>query len=154
MSFYCIKTVQKLPISLEDAWYFFSSPKNLSKITPKEMGFEITNDPDPEMFQGQIITYTVKPILGIKMPWMTEITTVDEGKYFVDEQRFGPYAMWHHRHSFLEIDGGVQMNDEVNYKLPFGILGTIAHSLFVKNKLKGIFDYREKILVERFGEMR
>ena len=151
MSFYCKKSVQKLPISLEEAWDFFSSPKNLSKITPKEMGFEITNDPDPKMFQGQIITYKVKPVLGIKVPWMTEITTVKEHEYFIDEQRFGPYALWHHRHSFEQVEGGIVMYDEVNYKLPFGILGDIAHFLFVKNKLRQIFEYREKVLVERFG---
>ncbi|MFT4826988.1 MAG: ligand-binding SRPBCC domain-containing protein [Bacteroidia bacterium] len=151
MGFYSIKSEQKLPITLEEAWIFFSSPRNLSKITPKEMGFEITNDPDPKMFQGQIITYTVKPVLGIKMPWMTEITTVDEGNYFVDEQRFGPYALWHHRHYFKEIDGGVLVGDEVNYKVPFGILGDIINAIFVKNKLKEVFKYREKVLVERFG---
>jgi ligand-binding SRPBCC domain-containing protein len=151
MGFYSIKSEQKLPISLKEAWDFFSSPRNLSKITPKEMGFEITNDPDPKMFQGQIITYTVKPVLGIKMPWMTEITTVDEGNYFVDEQRFGPYALWHHRHYFKEIDGGVLVGDEVNYKVPFGILGDIANAIFVKNKLKQVFKYREKVLIERFG---
>jgi ligand-binding SRPBCC domain-containing protein len=151
MSFYCIKTQQKLPISLEQAWDFFSSPQNLSKITPKEMGFEVTNSPAHKMFEGQIITYKVSPLLGIKLNWMTEITTVKEGEYFIDEQRFGPYALWHHRHSIQAIEGGVQMNDEINYKLPLGILGDLAHRIFVKNKLKKIFSYREKVLVEMFG---
>ncbi len=153
MGFYSITSEQTLPITLDEAWDFFSSPRNLSKITPKEMGFIITNTPSPKMFEGQIITYKVSPVLGVKINWMTEITTVKEGEYFIDEQRFGPYALWHHRHGFKAVPGGVQMNDEVNYKLPFGILGDIAHALFVKNKLKHIFAYREKVLVEMFGAL-
>ncbi len=151
MSFYSLKTEQKLPISLQEAWDFFSSPKNLSKITPKHMGFIITNQPSETMFEGQIITYKVSPLLGIKINWMTEITTVKDNEYFIDEQRFGPYSLWHHRHHFYEIDGGIKMIDEVNYKLPFGFLGSIAHRLFVRKKLKSIFEYREKVLIEMFG---
>jgi ligand-binding SRPBCC domain-containing protein len=153
MAFYTIKTEQKLPISLEEAWVFFSSPKNLNEITPKDMGFVITNSPSPKMFAGQIITYKVSPLAGIKMDWMTEITQVADRQYFIDEQRFGPYALWHHQHHFEEIDGGVLMRDEVNYKLPFGLLGVLAHLVFVKNKLKQIFDYRHKVLEERFGKL-
>lgn len=151
MSFYSLKTEQNLPISLQEAWDFFSSPKNLSKITPKHMGFIITNQPSETMFEGQIITYKVSPLLGIKINWMTEITTVKDNEYFIDEQRFGPYSLWHHRHHFYEIDGGIKMIDEVNYKLPFGFLGSIAHRLFVRKKLKSIFEYREKVLIEMFG---
>ena len=153
MSFYSLKTEQKLPISLQEAWNFFSSPKNLSKITPKHMGFIITNQPSETMFEGQIITYKVSPLLGVKISWMTEITTVKENEYFIDEQRFGPYSLWHHRHHFYEIDGGIKMIDEVNYKLPFGFLGSIAHHLFVRKKLKSIFEYREKVLIEMFGQI-
>ena len=153
MSFYRLKTEQKLPISLQEAWDFFSSPKNLSKITPKHMGFIITNQPSETMFEGQIITYKVSPLLGVKISWMTEITTVKENEYFIDEQRFGPYSLWHHRHHFYEIDGGIKMIDEVNYKLPFGFLGSIAHRLFVRKKLKSIFEYREKVLIEMFGQI-
>lgn len=153
MSFYSLKTEQNLPISLQEAWDFFSSPKNLSKITPKHMGFIITNQPSETMFEGQIITYKVSPLLGIKISWMTEITTVKENEYFIDEQRFGPYSLWHHRHHFYEIDGGIKMIDEVNYKLPFGFLGSIAHRLFVRKKLKSIFEYREKVLIEMFGQI-
>lgn len=116
------------------------------------MGFIITNEPADNMFQGQIITYKVSPLLGIKINWMTEITTVKQNEYFIDEQRFGPYSLWHHRHHFYEIDGGVKMIDEVNYKLPFGFIGSIAHALFIKKKLKSIFDYREKVLLEMFGK--
>jgi len=153
VSFYSLKTEQKLPISLQEAWDFFSSPKNLSKITPKHMGFIITNQPSETMFEGQIITYKVSPLLGVKISWMTEITTVKENEYFIDEQRFGPYSLWHHRHHFYEIDGGIKMIDEVNYKLPFGFLGSIAHHLFVRKKLKSIFEYREKVLIEMFGQI-
>ena len=153
MSFYSLKTEQKLPISLQEAWDFFSSPKNLSKITPKHMGFIITNQPSETMFEGQIITYKVSPLLGVKISWMTEITTVKENEYFIDEQRFGPYSLWHHRHHFYEIDGGIKMIDEVNYKLPFGFLGSIVHHLFVRKKLKSIFEYREKVLIEMFGQI-
>ena len=152
MSFYSLKTEQNLPISLQEAWDFFSSPKNLSKITPKHMGFVITNQPSETMYEGQIITYKVSPLLGIKINWMTEITTVKENEYFIDEQRFGPYSLWHHRHHFYEIDGGIKMIDEVNYKLPFGFLGSIAHRLFVRKKLKSIFEYREKVLIKMFGQ--
>jgi ligand-binding SRPBCC domain-containing protein len=150
--FYSLKTELNIPISISEAWTFFSSPKNLSKITPEQMGFIITNETADNMFQGQIITYKVSPLLGIKINWMTEITTVKQNEYFIDEQRFGPYSLWHHRHHFYEIDGGVKMIDEVNYKLPFGFIGSIAHALFIKKKLQSIFDYREKVLLEMFGK--
>lgn len=153
MAFYSIQSEQKLPISIDKAWDFFSTPENLNEITPDDMGFTITNKPDKKMFPGQIITYKVSPLLGIKLDWMTEITYVKKNDYFVDEQRFGPYALWHHRHSFEIIDGGVLAKDEVNYKLPFGILGVIAHKLFVKKKLQSIFEYRKVKLEQLFGKM-
>jgi ligand-binding SRPBCC domain-containing protein len=140
---YSLKTVQFLPISLEKAWDFFSSPANLQKITPAKMGFEIVSKHHGEkMYPGQIIEYTVKPVLGIPLYWMTEITHVDDQRYFIDEQRFGPYSLWHHQHHFKEVEGGVEMTDIVHYKMPFWFLGDIANSLFVKKQLKGIFDYR------------
>jgi len=142
---------QFLPISIEQAWEFFSSPKNLQTITPDFMGFEIKSGADRPMFAGQLITYTVRPVLGIPMGWVTEINHVDSPNYFVDNQRFGPYAMWHHKHFFKSVEGGIEMEDIVDYKLPMGFLGTIAHQVFVKNKLKQIFDYREKKLKELFG---
>jgi ligand-binding SRPBCC domain-containing protein len=154
MAFHSLTTYQKLPITLDKAWDFFSSPKNLATITPDHLGFKITStDVRDNMYPGQIITYTVKPILGIKLPWMTEITHVTDKDYFVDEQRFGPYALWHHKHFFKEIEGGVQMIDKVDYKLPLGFLGSIANYLFVRNKLKGIFNYRNQKLEELFGKM-
>jgi ligand-binding SRPBCC domain-containing protein len=141
---------QFLKISKTEAWDFFSSPENLAKITPPHMGFKITSESGAKMFPGQIITYKVAPVPGIKTNWVTEITHVEEGVYFVDEQRFGPYSMWHHVHSF-EIQGdGVMMLDKVSYKMPLGFLGQIAHALFVKAQLKQIFNYRTKILEEIF----
>ncbi len=149
---YSLKTVQQLPISLDEAWDFFSRPSNLAEITPSDMGFVIKSKHHGEkMYQGQVIEYTVKPVLGIPVYWMTEITHVQDKVYFVDEQRFGPYALWHHQHHFKAIPGGVEMTDIVHYKIPFWILGDIAHGLFVKNKLKQIFDYRKVAVENKFG---
>jgi ligand-binding SRPBCC domain-containing protein len=139
---YRLESTQFLPISLEEAWEFFSSPSNLKEITPDHMGFHITSEGDEKMYPGMLITYIVKPLLGIKMRWCTEITQVKEKKYFIDEQRFGPYNLWHHQHHFSEVDGGVEMMDIVHYGLPFGILGQMANKLMVKKQLKGIFEYR------------
>ena len=140
---YTIKTVQNIPISLEEAWDFFSKPSNLAAITPDNLGFNIISKHHGErMYPGQIIEYIVKPVLGIPLYWMTEITHVEDKKYFVDEQRFGPYTMWHHQHHFKQVEGGVEMTDIVHYKLPLWILGDIAHALFVKAQLTHIFDYR------------
>jgi ligand-binding SRPBCC domain-containing protein len=154
MKTYQLKFEQKLPISLEQAWDFFSSPLNLAKITPDHMGFIITSDfkEGQKMYPGMIITYKVSPLLGIKLNWMTEITHVQEGKYFVDEQRFGPYALWHHQHHFEEIKGGVHMTDIINYAIPYGFIGRIANSILVENEVRGIFDYREKKVEELFGK--
>jgi ligand-binding SRPBCC domain-containing protein len=155
MSVYTLKRVQRLPISLEQAWEFFSSPKNLKEITPAHLGFVIHSDPEfiREMYSGQVITYTVKPVLGIPLFWMTEITHVENGKFFVDEQRVGPYALWHHQHHFKPIPGGVEMTDLVHYRLPLGFLGDIAHALFVRRQLQQIFDYRWNKLEAVFGKM-
>ncbi len=154
MNIYSIKSAQHLPISIEEAWEFFSSPNNLAKITPPDMGFIITSDKKDgeKMYAGQIITYIIKPMLGIPVKWMTEITHVKEGEYFIDEQRFGPYKLWHHRHSFKKTATGIEMHDEVNYVLPMGILGTIAHKLFVRKRIEYIFEYRTKVLNDFFKE--
>ncbi len=148
-----LKTVQKLPISLNEAWDFFSSPKNLKIITPPYMGFDITSGGENKMYAGQIITYIVKPVLGIPMEWVTEITHVQEPFYFVDEQRFGPYSLWHHKHFFKEIPGGVEMSDLVHYKIPLGLIGKIMNQIYIKNKLKEIFDYRYQTLENMFGKL-
>ena len=143
--------MQQLPIGLSEAWDFFSSPKNLVLITPKHMGFRITSGESLSMYPGQIISYKVAALPRLKTNWVTEITHVVENKFFVDEQRFGPYAMWHHEHHFEENDKGILMTDKVSYKIPFGPLGHIAQSLFVKKQLKTIFEYRVKSLEEMFG---
>ncbi|WP_323756261.1 SRPBCC family protein [Roseivirga sp.] len=147
---YTLKTVQELPIDLKTAWAFFSSPNNLEKITPKHMGFKITSGEAGSMYAGQIITYKVSPFPGIKSSWVTEITHVDHLNSFVDEQRFGPYAMWHHEHIFETSLNGVRMIDKVSYKLPFGILGRMVHPFLVKGKLMKIFTHRYKVLEKMF----
>ncbi len=149
---YTLKHIQKLPIGIDEAWDFFSSPRNLQAITSKKLGFKIrTNDLAAKAYAGQIIEYTVSPVLGIPLYWMTEITHVEKNKYFVDEQRFGPYSMWHHQHHFKETASGLEMTDIVHYKLPLGFLGGIAHSLFVKKQLSQIFSFREKMIKEKWG---
>lgn len=154
MSLHYLTSSQQLPISLEQAWDFISSPKNLKTITPDYMGFEIKGFPPAEkMYPGMIISYTVKPIMKIPLNWVTEITHVKDLEYFVDEQRFGPYSFWHHKHFIKPIEGGVQMDDLVHYKLPFGPLGDLANTILVKKQLKEIFDYRFNKLEELFGKM-
>lgn len=151
MAVYSLKTVQIIPVSLAEAWDFFSSPANLQAITPPKMSFEIiSKHHGAKMYAGQIIEYKVKPLLNIPIYWMTEITQVKDQQYFVDEQRFGPYSLWHHQHHFKEVDGGVEMTDIVHYKIPGWFLGDIMNSLYIKNELKGIFDYRFKKVEELF----
>ena len=142
---------QELAISMEQAWTFLSDPKNLKRITPDYMGFDIISGAERKMFPGQIIQYHLTPILGIPFRWVTEITHVQEGEFFVDEQRFGPYTFWHHKHFINKTENGVVMEDIVDYKLPLGPLGWLAHVLFVRAKVKQIFDYREKALNEIFN---
>ncbi len=147
-----LKVVQKIPISLESAWEFFSSPKNQAKITPSHMGFRITSElKEEKMFPGQIISYKVYPFKGIATSWVTEITQVRDFQFFVDEQRFGPYAMWHHEHWFKAVPGGVELLDRVTYKVPLGLLGRIMEKLFIRKQLTTIFNYRHRKLIEFFG---
>ena len=150
---YSIKTVQKIPITLTEAWAFFSKPDNLEQITPADLGFNIISKHHGEtMYPGQVIEYKISPLLGISLYWMTEITHVADQKYFVDEQRFGPYSLWHHQHHFKTIEGGVEMTDIVHYKLPLFFIGDIAHTLFVKAQLQKIFDYRFDAVEQKFGK--
>lgn len=152
MSVHVLKTVQKIPVSLEEAWDFFSHPKNLAVMTPAYLNLRFTNTLyGEEMYPGQVMTYRVKPLFGIPLFWMTEITHVQPGRFFVDEQRFGPYSLWHHQHHFREIPGGVEMTDLVHYKLPLGFLGDIADKLFVRKQLEGIFQFRFRKVEELFG---
>jgi len=151
MGFYQLHKTQIIPATLDEVWDFISSPKNLKEITPRYMGFEINSENLPEkMYPGMIISYTVKPILGIRMLWVTEITHIEEFRYFVDEQRIGPYSLWHHQH-FLEMtDKGVLMTDIVSYSPPFGFLGALAKRIFIGRQLDNIFNYRQNELNKRF----
>ena len=142
---------QKLPIDMNDAWDFLSSPDNLKLITPESMSFEIIDWDKKKAYPGQIIQYTLNPGFGIKMKWVTEITQVKENSYFIDEQRFGPYSFWHHKHFIKKIDNGVLMDDIIHYKIPFGFIGRILNTIYIQNKLKKIFKYRENKLNEIFG---
>ncbi|MFC0604250.1 SRPBCC family protein [Winogradskyella pulchriflava] len=152
MKIYRLHKKQNLPITIDQAWDFLSSPKNLKTITPDYMGFNILSGADRPMFPGQIIQYIVTPVLGIKTKWVTEITHVRDKEYFVDEQRFGPYALWHHKHFIKEIEGGIEMEDIIDYKVPMGIIGQLFHPIVVKPKLEEIFNYRTKKLEELFGK--
>ncbi|WP_298368754.1 SRPBCC family protein [uncultured Lutibacter sp.] len=149
---YRLSSKQQLPISMDKAWEFLSNPANLKEITPTYMSFDIISGADRPMFAGQIIQYIVTPILGIKTTWVTEITHVVNKQYFVDEQRFGPYALWHHKHFIKPVKGGVEMEDIIDYKVPFGILGRLVHPILVKPKLQEIFKYRQAKLIELFGD--
>ena len=154
MKIYTFKRKQHIPISLDEAWRFLSSPKNLKELTPDYMGFDILSGADKPMFAGQIIQYSVTPILGIKTKWVSEITQIEYKKYFVDIQLYGPYALWHHKHFLKKIDGGVEFEDIIDYKVPLGILGRLVHPFLVKPKLEEIFAYRQQKLIELFGEFK
>jgi ligand-binding SRPBCC domain-containing protein len=133
-----------VPATMDVVWDFFSSPANLAKITPPEMGFFITSPAQQEMYPGMFITYKVSPVLGIRLKWVTEITQLSFHKFFIDEQRRGPYSIWHHEHHFKEVNGGVEMRDILYYSVPFGFLGNIVDWIFVRRKIYKIFNFREK----------
>ncbi len=153
MKLYQIHAKQALPISKEQAWNFLSTPQNLGLITPDHMSFDIQTEEVGPMYAGQIIQYKISPFAGYSTKWVTEITHVKDEEYFVDEQRFGPYSLWHHKHFIKKVNGYIVMEDIVDYKLPLGILGRFAHLLFVKRQLKGIFKFREQKLIELFGKV-
>lgn len=146
-----IHKTQFLNSDLPTVWEFISSPANLSAITPEYMGFEILNNPGDKMYPGQIIEYYVRPVLGLKLHWVTEITHVKENAFFVDEQRFGPYSFWHHQHIIKPKGNGTEMTDLVHYKAPFGFAGNMANALFIKRQLRDVFDYRYKKLEAIFN---
>lgn len=154
MKAYQFVVVQKIPLSLSETWDFFSSPLNLAKITPAEMAFTIVSDSGmiSKMYPGMLISYKVS-VAGIKLDWMTEITHVVDEKYFVDEQRFGPYKFWHHQHHFTEIEGGVEIKDIVTYGLSFGPLGALANKVYVGPKLQQIFEFRREKVTALFGHL-
>ena len=152
-SIYTLSTSQELKMPIDKAWDFFSRPENLQRITPSSMGFKITSVVDSKAYAGQIITYKVNVLPGITSNWVTEITQVVENKFFIDEQRFGPYKMWHHEHKFIELpSGNTLMTDKISYKIPLGLLGHLAHKLFVRKQLTSIFKHRYSILNTMFNE--
>ena len=146
-----LKQTQILPISIEEAWEFFSTPRNLDEITPEDLGFKITYLPSEKMYEGQIITYKVMIFPNIWVPWVTEISHVKEGSSFVDQQLSGPYKLWHHLHTFEEHPEWVLMTDLVHYSIGFSLLGEIPHRLLVKEKLKRIFQFRREAIEARFA---
>jgi ligand-binding SRPBCC domain-containing protein len=145
-----LKQEQFLPISLDEAWKFFATPKNLNEITPDDMVFEIISELPENIYAGLLINYRLKPMLNIPINWCTEITHIKEKEYFVDEQRKGPYRIWHHEHHFKAVNGGVLMTDILHYDIGKWIVGRIAGKLFVDKKVKGIFAYRNKTLETYF----
>ena len=154
MKIFKLKYSQKLPINLNEAWDFLSSPNNLELITPKSMDFNIIDWDKKKAYPGQIIQYTVRPILGIKISWVTEITQVRDKEFFIDEQRFGPYTFWHHKHFIKEIEGGVIMEDVIHYKPPFGLIGVLLNFLFINSKLNSVFKHRKLELIKTFGNFK
>ena len=152
MAFYQFHKQKKIRTTIDEIWNFISSPANLKEITPDYMGFDITtkNLPD-KIYAGMVISYEVSPLLGIKTTWVTEITHVIDKKYFVDEQRVGPYSLWHHQHIIEPLEDGILMTDIVSYQPPFGFLGALANKLIIKNKLNEIFDFRTEAIEKRFG---
>jgi|GEM_PF-96527 len=135
---------------IEAVWKFFSNPANLNEITPADMKFEILFKQPVPMYTGQMIAYNVRPVMNIPMRWVTEITHCEKQKYFVDEQRIGPYRLWHHEHHFKSTNEGVLMTDILHYALPMGMLGQLFAGNFVRKKVEGIFEYREKVITDLF----
>ncbi len=148
---FTLEATQYLPIGQDEAWSFFSSPSNLTKITPSYMGFKITSGDAEEMYPGQIITYSLGLFPGVKSSWVTEITQVDAPHFFIDEQRFGPYSMWHHEHSITPTPNGVRVHDKISYKLPMGKVGVWVEKALVRQQLKDIFEHRKKTLNKLFN---
>ncbi len=152
MKLYGINRSQILPVSLEKAWQFFSSPINLPIITPPWLNLKVTREVAEPMFPGMIICFKLTPFFGVPLTWITEITHVNAPFYFVDEQRFGPYRFWHHQHHFSQVKGGVEIVDTVSYALRLGPVGSLLHAVYIGNKLKQIFDFRQKKLKQMFDK--
>ncbi len=149
---YQLRRIQSIPISVEQAWDFFSKPENLTKITPENLRFKIhLRSEAGVMYPGKIITYTLSPLLKISVNWATEITQIKYHKYFIDNQIKGPYKIWHHEHHFEKTEGGTEMRDVLFYDLPYGFIGKILYKVIVKKRVKEIFDYRHKKIKELFG---
>ncbi|MBI1222559.1 MAG: cell division inhibitor [Bacteroidetes bacterium] len=154
MAIHHLNTSQFLAISLDEAWEFFSSPDNLAEITPQYLDFQIEFKTGDTAYPGQMIRYKIKPVWGISLQWLTEITVVKDKEFFIDEQRQGPYRLWHHEHRFREVEGGIRMEDILTYSLPFGIIGELMHRLWIKRQIEGIFQYRKECLESLFDRPR
>jgi len=153
MKLHVLERRLEIPITLKEVWDFFSNPANLTDITPPRLGFKMTSEAPERIYPGLILNYTVSPIFGLPVNWVTEITHVKEPECFIDDQRLGPYKLWHHEHMFKETGGGVEVHDLVHYALPLGPLGDIAHELVVRRQLRDIFDYRNEYLARKFGRV-
>ena len=153
MSLHRLEAVQVIPVERAEAWAFFSNPRNLAVITPPDMGFEIREEIPDRVHPGLIVVYRVRPLLGIPVTWVTEITAVVEEELFVDDQRIGPYRFWHHQHHFREVEGGTEMRDIVHYALPFGPLGGLVNERVVAPRVRGIFGFRRGVIEQRFGRV-
>jgi ligand-binding SRPBCC domain-containing protein len=153
MGVHRVEAYQPLPITVDEAWAYFSDPRNLADITPSWLGFELLSEIPDTMHPGLVMTHRVRPLLGLPMTWVTEITQVVERALFVDEQRRGPYALWHHQHHFTEIPGGVEIGDIVHYALPLGPIGDLIDRLTIADQVAEIFEFRRRTLAERFGTM-
>jgi ligand-binding SRPBCC domain-containing protein len=151
---YQLKRTQLIRTDLQTCWKYFSAPANLHVITPDYIDFRVHSPVPEKMYSGLIIRYTIRPILGIPLNWISEITTIEEGVYFVDEQRRGPYKLWHHEHHFKEVEGGVEMTDIISYLMPFGFIGKFVHWLFIRRQLESIFAYRVEKADELFHPLR
>jgi ligand-binding SRPBCC domain-containing protein len=151
---YRLEREQIVPADLDSVWEFFATPRNLNLLTPPEMHFEILYGDDEPMHEGQIIEYRIQLVPGVRVHWLTEITHVEPKRRFIDEQRLGPYRLWHHEHRFVPIEGGTKIEDRVVYALPLGLLGDLAHALWVGRRLNYIFDFRRQVIAEIFGTSR
>jgi ligand-binding SRPBCC domain-containing protein len=151
MKVHSLSQEQALPISRDEAWEFFSSPRNLEEMTPPGMGFKIVSLPSETLYEGEIVQYSVKALPGIWIPWVSEIKAVVEGECFVDDQISGPFRFWHHRHSFVSVEGGTVVRDLIHYAVGFGPFGEIARHLVVKRQLDGMFQHRRSTLEKKFG---
>jgi len=147
---YSLRRRQRLSLSTREAWAFFSDPRNLALLTPPGLGLEVEGEPEP-MYEGQILTYRIRPFPGVRSGWVTEITHVRDGESFVDEQRMGPYRFWHHQHRLRAVEGGTEVEDLVHYALPLDPLSRVAHATVVAPRLESIFEFRRRALAERFG---
>lgn len=153
MKVYSLRASQLIPLSQEQAWAFFSSPSNLEAITPGFLHFSITSTVPAEIHSGLIITYRIAAVAGIPMTWVTEISHVEPGVRFVDEQRIGPFRFWYHEHGFRPVDGGMEMTDQVHYVMPWGWLGRVIHAVFIRHRLSSIFEFRRHYIANRFGTL-